>query len=50
MDVDDELTPENLIDTMLSSLTIWTSITILISRIMKTWEEEERTRQGKPRR
>jgi len=42
-----ELTPENLIETMLSTRARWNIISKLIGRIMTTREEEERRRQGR---
>lgn len=44
----DELTPENLVNIMISSPSNWTIISRLISRIMSTREREERRRQSQP--
>lgn len=44
----EELTPENIVSTMLQSRTNWTAISKLASRIMTTREKEERARQGQP--
>lgn len=41
----EELTPENLIDVMLSSVDAWRRVTGLVSRIMRMREAEERNRQ-----
>lgn len=47
MDVE-ELTPENVVDTMMSSQTRWNLISKLMTRVMKTRKEEERFRQSQP--
>lgn len=43
-----ELTPDNLVDTMLSSVKSWAMVSDLIRRIMSTRESEERRRQRRP--
>lgn len=40
-----QLTRENMVDVMLSSVSAWNRISQLISRIMTVREDEERTRQ-----
>jgi len=42
----DEIRPDNLVETMLTSPHSWTQVTRLISKIMMTRESEERARQG----
>ncbi|KAL4082648.1 hypothetical protein QTP88_029709 [Uroleucon formosanum] len=44
----EELTPENLMNTMLASSSNWNQISKLMSRIMTAREEAERIRQGHP--
>lgn len=44
----EELTPDNLVATMLSSPLSWNVVSKLMSRIMMTREEAERARQGQP--